>query len=58
MINGNYQYQDHKGMHSNNFNQSRMSNNALFQNKNIINRKSNVSPLVTNKNYNQKGMRQ
>ncbi len=40
----------------NGFNQSRMSNvNALGENKNVINRKSNVSPMtMTNQNNNTK----
>lgn len=37
---------------TNAFNQSRASNNsALMENKNVINRKSTVSPMISNKNY-------
>lgn len=37
---------------TNAFNQSRASNNsALMENKNVINRKSTVSPMIANKNY-------
>lgn len=50
---------------TNTINQSRISNtNALLENKNAINRKTNVSPMISNKKYtninvgNGKGMRQ
>lgn len=37
---------------TNAFNQSRASNNSvLMENKNVINRKSNVSPMISNKKY-------
>lgn len=49
-----------KIINTNTFNQSRMSsninlNNALNENKNVINRKSNVSPMVGNKKYSNTG---
>ncbi len=37
---------------TNAFNQSRASNNsALMENKNVINRKNTVSPMISNKKY-------
>lgn len=41
---------------TNAFNQSRASNtSALMDNKSIINRKSNVSPMISNKKYSNVG---
>lgn len=48
-------------VNNNGFNQSRMSNvNALGENRNVVNRKSTVSPMINNKRQtnaiNNKGM--